>query len=146
MSREFMEAMMNAAKACPALSGRDDDAPPATPEELAELGARYLVKHDFKPGDLVAWKPGLRDCKWPKEGSAGVVMEVILEHRREESDGGNHYYEPIDVRVGVVVNETFEGFWIDGNRLEPYRAPEHAPEDMPMPDAEATAFAEAAAL
>ncbi len=131
MSVALLEAMAKAMTTCPGLRGSDDkNTPPATPEELAELGARYLRKHEFKPGDLVQWKPGLCNSRYPKKGSASVVIEVIPgRSSTTKNAGANHCYEPNDIRVGVVVGGDFEGFWSDSNRFEPYRAP--APNPIP---------------
>ncbi len=124
MSRDLLEAMMGMRAA---MGGGDDDkSPPATPEELTELGKRYLEKHEFKPGDLVTWKKGMCNCKYPKDGSAGVVMEVMPGNRREDSEVSNHKNEPLEVRVGVFIESCLQGFWLDGNRLEPYRESETA--------------------
>ncbi len=117
MSMKLMEAIAAAATECAKCNS--DDAVAATPEEMADFGNRYLKKHEFKPGDLVKWKKGLRNCRMPAEGSAGVVMEVIPGQRENISEG-HMQYAPADVRVGVIIKGGFEGFWLDGSRLEPY--------------------------
>ncbi len=66
------------------------------------------------------------NCKYPKDGSAGVVMEVVPGNRREDSEVSNHKNEPLEVRVGVFIESCLQGFWLDGNRLEPYRESETA--------------------
>ena len=100
---------------------------------LREVGRRYLVKHDHKPGDLVSWKPGLKDSCLTDYGEPMVVLEVDSAHRSgpHSSLGTNNYNEPMTVRIGICVEDTSElkGFWIDGNRLEPYVEPPR--EDMP---------------
>ncbi len=117
LEKKVMEAAFLAMR-----EGLDDDsAPPATPEELTELGKRYLEKHEFKPGDLVTWKPGLKNCKLPAKGHPGVVLEVVQGRRKDGGVGTPIEFYPAEVRVGFKFYGDFEGFWLDGNRLEPYR-------------------------
>ena len=94
--------------------------PDAAPEKLKELGARYLSRNDFKPGDIVKWKQGLRSGKYPSEQGAAVVLEVVAGNRSAFAQGSNHSFEPLEMRIGVIDTDGIcEGFWVDKNRFEP---------------------------
>ncbi len=143
MSVNILKSMTGA---CQALQEMEN-APPAPAEELRTLWGRYAERHEFKPGDLVAWKPGLKNCKWPAEGVPCIVMEVMPARRRAGNEGTDRELAPTDVRIGLKCCGDFDGYWVDGNRLEPYRAQDPAPEEaMSISDAEATVFAESAVV
>ena len=93
-------------------------------ERLRRIAALYREEYIFKPGDLVMWKPGLKDCRVPEYGEPVVVLEVAPGNISSCDDSHNRKYrEPCDVRVGVYPDgSTFVGFWMDGKRLQPYGA------------------------
>lgn len=70
-------------------------------QELKELAARLLEpSEDFKPGDLVEWKPGL---KHKKPDGPFVVLELLEGGLRDMEDGAGSMYfmEPLNIMVGM---------------------------------------------
>lgn len=96
-----------------------------TPEELKKMGDLYLTQYKFKPGDLVQWKPGLKNVKSISYGHPAVVLEFIPGRRsnRTERLYGTAYDDiPEDIRCGIIDADTgkFMTFWYESARLEPY--------------------------
>lgn len=80
-------------------------------ESLARaLSERYeamQVCHTFKVGDIVTWKPGLSNRRYPKNGAPAVVMEVLETSvlDRERDSGSPYFREPLDVLLGVFAED-----------------------------------------
>ena len=74
----------------------------------AALLARYRLFHEchrFAPGDLVTWKPGLKNRRWPSHGRPAVVLTVLDPPVIDtEKDSGDPYFnEPLDLVLGLFV-------------------------------------------
>ena len=91
-----------------------------SPEELRTIGIRYLVPHEFKLGQLVRLKPMMRCTKSLDYNHPAVVVDIAKGNRTPIDSGGNHGFEPNDIRIGLVIGGNFECFWVDGHRFEPY--------------------------
>lgn len=119
---DFMMSLMGAMEN---MNEMDEGGHDATPEEIKALGASYLEKHNFELWQLVTWKDGMDNCKYPKPGEPAVIIEKG-EFRSDKGDdgtmGGNHDCEPHSIRIGIVQSRTgsFEAYWVDGNRFQPY--------------------------
>lgn len=82
-------------------------------EDLSgDLGAALLARfalfnqrHAFVPGDLVTWKPGLQNRRWPSHGRPAVVLAVLDPPIIDsEKDSGDTYFnEPLDLVLGLFV-------------------------------------------
>ena len=76
--------------------------------------------HEFRPGELVQWKPGMRSYGGLPYGGPAVVTAV--EPGRVSNRDDDH--DPADVRV-MLVNEdapmTVSEAWLDARRLMPFR-------------------------
>lgn len=92
------------------------------------LQARYAslnTRHVFKPGDLVFWKDGLRNRRYPRNGKPAIVLEVLQQPviDEEEDSGSTYFREPLDIVLGCFVDEGehrgdfFSGHF-DSRRLE----------------------------
>jgi len=90
---------------------------------LHDLAASYMESHEFKPGDLVTWKPGLRNRVMPDYGEAVVVIEVLAEPVFDQTtDSSSPYFrEPLTLRC-LVVDKDGDAmiFHYDANRMMPY--------------------------
>ena len=74
---------------------------------LRERYQRFMQPHRFAPGDLVTWKPGLKNHRVPQYGQPAVVVE-ILETPVFDSDrdaGSTYFREPLDVVLGLFVDD-----------------------------------------
>ena len=70
------------------------------------LLARYRLlneRHRFKEGELVTWKPGLKNRRWPRYGCPAVILEVLATPRFDDDrDAGSPYFqEPLDLVLGL---------------------------------------------
>lgn len=75
----------------------------------AALAARcraFQDRHTFAVGDLVTWKPGLKNRRIPRYGQPAVVMEVldppVVDGERES--GSTYFNEPLDVVLGLFID------------------------------------------
>lgn len=89
-------------------------------ERLTAAFERMNQKNTFKPGDIVDWKPGMRN-----KATYGpfVVMEVLgspIFDADEDGSGSPYFREPLDIILGKVVDDG-EGFithFYDSRRME----------------------------
>ena len=77
----------------------------------------------FKAGELVCWKPGLKNRLLPEEGHPAIVLEVLKDAILQEQFGPEtpHYREPLDIVLGILTPEGhFLQFHFDSRRLQRY--------------------------
>ncbi|WP_457630731.1 hypothetical protein [Oceanithermus sp.] len=90
---------------------------------LHDLAASYMTDHEFEPGDLVTWKPGLRNRVMPDYGEAVVVIEVLAEPVYDQTtDSSSPYFrEPLTLRC-LVVDKDGDAmiFHYDARRMMPF--------------------------
>lgn len=113
-----------------------DDEPLDSPlDDLASaLRERFhslTETHLFKAGDVVAWKPGLRNRLWPSYGKPAIIVEVLDTPVFDaEKDSGNPYFrEPLDVALGVFIEDgphrgDFMVWHMDSRRFQTWTAEE----------------------
>ncbi len=94
----------------------------------AVLRERYqslVERHQFAPGQLVTWKPGLKNKRIPRYGQPAVVIEVleapVLD--REDEAGSTYFREPLDLVLGLLWDEgpargELVTFHYDGRRFQ----------------------------
>lgn len=98
------------------------------PQELAailrERYERLMEECEFRPGQLVKWKEGLKNKKRPRYGEPAIVVEVLEEPVFDEKEGGGSPYfrEPLDIVLGVILEGDFVLFHYDKRRFEPFEA------------------------
>jgi hypothetical protein len=110
------------------VSKSDDDLTEDTYDEkhIANLRKTYeslFEKHDFKKGQLVKWKKGLRNRRLPKENQPAIVMEVLGEAliQNEQDMGSTYFREPLDIVISLMDKDgTLITFHYDSRRFEPY--------------------------
>jgi len=94
----------------------------ATIEDLKKKHALYTRGDDLKVGDIVFFKPGLRNRRYPRPGSAGIVTRVFsvpVTADKSNEAGSPYFNEELTVCVGVIdVEGDFIEFTFDGRRLE----------------------------
>ena len=96
----------------------------------AALRARYHLfqtPHRFVPGDLVTWKPGLKNRRRPSYGRPAVVLAVLDSPLRDdEQDSGTTYFnEPLDLVRGLFLETgpargDFLTWHFDSRRFQPW--------------------------
>ena len=89
-------------------------------ERLTAAFEKLNKKNTFKPGDIVDWKPRLRN-----KNSYGpfVVVEVLdspIFDNDEDGSGSQYFREPLDIILGKVVDdvERFITHFYDSRRME----------------------------
>jgi hypothetical protein len=90
-------------------------------ERLRELSKLYLEEPgDFKPGDLVEYKPGLRNTRRPRYNEAAIVLEIQPGQLDPEHEAGSPYYKaPSDMRISVLNGRKILCYWVDRRRFRP---------------------------
>lgn len=81
--------------------------------------------HHFKPGDIVRWKPGLRNRLYPRTDKIAIVLEVLEKpvFDRELDSDCTYFREPLDVVLGVFLDSgphrgDFLSWHFDSRRFE----------------------------
>lgn len=79
---------------------------------------------EFKVGDIVVWRSGLKNRKFPDYGEPAIVVEVLTPPLVDEtSDSGSTYYkELLSLKLGIISDEgDLVTFLYDGKRFEHYQ-------------------------
>lgn len=91
-------------------------------DDLVEKAERFLGSPtDFAIGDIVRWKKGLKNKKYPKEGQSAVVVEKLKEAiRQDQRDSGTPYFrEPLDLGLALLdEDQDLVVFYYDSRRFE----------------------------
>ena len=126
MTHPLADMLAIAARRASDTAEQADTIGPAEAQAHAEAVLRAYAslmteRHEFAPGDLVQWKPGMRSRHGLLYGCPAVVTAV--EPGRVSNSDDDH--DPADVRVMTLdeskplpVSET----WIDARRLMPFVA------------------------
>jgi hypothetical protein len=81
--------------------------------------------YDFKRGDLVVWKKGLRNKAKPALNEPAIVMQILdtpLRDQDKQDSGTPYFNEPLDLVLGLIDEEgDFAIFHYDKRRFEPYQ-------------------------
>lgn len=89
-------------------------------ERLTAAFAKLAEKNTFKPGDIVDWKPGMRN---KQAYGPFIVVEVLDSPVLDNIDeaGSQYFREPLDIVLGKVVvdgGEMFIMHYYDSRRME----------------------------
>jgi len=93
---------------------------PSSPEVLQERMRSFCETTCFQPGDLVQWKPGLKNKKLPKADQLAVVVEMlpVPVSDEEKSASGSYFLEPLDMKLGLIDEDgDFVIFHYDSRRF-----------------------------
>jgi len=76
----------------------------AAAEKLVTLSRSYAEVNRFKVGDLVTWKPGMRNRRLPAYDQVVIVSAVIEGNRfgPEKSSGSPYFREPESMKVAFI--------------------------------------------
>ncbi|MCK5720730.1 MAG: hypothetical protein KAH84_12395 [Thiomargarita sp.] len=81
--------------------------------------------YDFKSGELVVWKQGLKNKIKPALNEPAIVMQILdipLRDQGEQDSGTPYFNEPLDLGLGLIDNNgDFNIFHYDKRRFEPYQ-------------------------
>jgi len=108
-----------------------DEAPEDFAGDLAPaLRERYRqlkeVRHNFRPGMVIGWKPGLKNRRWPRASKPAIVVELLATPVFDTDEAGSTYFrEPLDMIIGIFVDEgehrgDFLVFHANSQRYQPW--------------------------
>lgn len=77
---------------------------------------------NFEKGDLVKWKKGLKNKRFPEYNQPVVVIDILTEPYISENEetGSSNFREPLDLLLGVLIHDSFSIFHYDKRRFEKY--------------------------
>ena len=89
-------------------------------ERLTAAFEKLNQKNTFKPGDIVDWKPGLRNKKFYGPFVVVEVLDSPIFDNDEDGSGSQYFREPLDIILGKVVDdvERFITHFYDSRRME----------------------------
>jgi len=93
-------------------------------EQLLALQRQFAAMPvmGFRPGQIVQWKPGMKNRAIPVYGEPAIVMEVLnppVFDSSKELDGSNLYREPLSLVLGIqAADRDFLTFHYDARRFE----------------------------
>ena len=78
---------------------KDDD---SAIQELKKSYEAYISNESLSTGDVVSWKPGMRNRTLPNYRQPAIVIEKMQYPIFDESQnaGSQYFHEPLDLRVG----------------------------------------------
>lgn len=105
-------------------SGKDRNKlnPEETIQKLTEYRQLLNKKYDFKEGDIVTWKPNLKNRTTPNYNEPAIVLEVLESPLFDGSTetGSVYFREPLDVILGVIAEGELISFYFDKRKFQPY--------------------------
>jgi hypothetical protein len=91
------------------------------PGRLQELARSFGQPSRLGVGDLVEWRPGLKNRTFPLAGVVGIVVEVRDEPLWDVDDSSTRFFhEPLDVAIASLIgpDQEFAIYWYDSRRFE----------------------------
>ncbi|MFH0902555.1 MAG: hypothetical protein V2A73_18145 [Pseudomonadota bacterium] len=83
----------------------------------------FQKSHQFRSGQLVKWKAGMKIKKLPAYGEPVVMVEALPQpvFDDEKDDGSPFFREPLDLPLGVTDSDgDYLVFYCDRRRFESY--------------------------
>ncbi len=76
----------------------------------------------FAIGDLVTWKQGLKNGRYPQKNYPAIVTRIYDEpiNRSDMESGSNHFREPLDLVILVDTGDEVSEFHVDSRRFKHY--------------------------
>lgn len=93
-------------------------------QRLKDCKEAINIKHNFKVGDIVKWKPNLKNRSMPEYGDPLIVLEILENplFDNEQGPGSTYFNEPLDIVLGLIADEgEFISFYFDSRRVEPFK-------------------------
>lgn len=94
-------------------------------KQLCDAKDVFYKAYDFRVGDLVMWKDGLKNKVRPALNEPAIVMAVLeepLKDQNKQDSGTSYFNEPLDLALGLIDDDgDFIIFYYDQRRFEPYK-------------------------
>lgn len=107
----------------------ENDASNLTVKEKLQLlkQCKNLIstKQSFKVGDIVEWKPNLKNRAMPEYDDPMIILEILETPIFDTEDGPSSTYfnEPLDIVAGIIAeDEEFVTFYFDSRRFQKFKA------------------------
>jgi len=91
--------------------------------KLKELVERLDQFHNFTEGQIVKWKRGLKNRRFPDYGEPAIVTAVLPSAMCDPSEvaaGSPYFQEPLTFVLGMYRDDEFLEFRLDSRRFEPF--------------------------
>ncbi len=77
---------------------------------------------EFSTGDLVTWKQGLKNGRYPQKNYPAIVTRIYSKpiSRSDMESGSNHFREPLDLVILVDTGDEVSEFHVDSRRFKRY--------------------------
>eukprot|EP01105_Mastigella_eilhardi_P004134 TRINITY_DN1547_c0_g1_i1.p1 TRINITY_DN1547_c0_g1~~TRINITY_DN1547_c0_g1_i1.p1 ORF type:complete len:253 (+),score=81.00 TRINITY_DN1547_c0_g1_i1:57-761(+) len=122
---ELLKLLMDRKKKKDGSDPEPRGAMPIGPQELFHKYKVYSQGYDLHAGDLVQWKPGMKNRKKPNEGELGIIVNALEQpvypSLKKEADAGSPLFrEPLTLAVGMLDSDgEFIVCHYDKNRFMP---------------------------
>jgi hypothetical protein len=90
---------------------------------LNEVSLRKGENYTFEKGQLIRWKPNLKNRNFPEYGEPVIITSVLKEavfDPSETSAASPYFREPLTLVVGRIADGDFLEYHVDGRRFEPF--------------------------
>ena len=90
--------------------------------KLKELAGRLDAPSFFERGQIVSWKPGLKNRMFPDYGEPAIVTNVLptpIFDLTETSAASPYFQEALTLVIGIFRDDDLLEFRVDGRRFMP---------------------------
>jgi hypothetical protein len=123
----FENALAKAVMSSLTDEGESDQVTKRPPEiearRIVDLYNDLHAKEPFAIGDLVTWKQGLKNGRYPEKNYPAIVTRIYDAplNREDMESGSNHFREPLDLVILVDTGDEVSEFHVDSRRFKPYK-------------------------
>ncbi len=125
-SEDFSKSLLSAMKSI--VTEQEESSTDATPpaivvEQLKTRHKSFTEKSQFSVGQIVKWKPNLKNRRRPRYNEPAVVVAILDKPFFDSTDdaGTTYFHEPLDLGLGVLgQNGDFLCYYFDSRRFEPF--------------------------
>ena len=92
---------------------------------LKECRSLISAKQTFKVGDILEWKPNLKNRTMPEYDDPIIILQILETPIFDNEDGPSSTYfnEPLDIVAGLIgEEEEFITFYFDSRRFQKFKA------------------------
>ncbi|MEL3918179.1 hypothetical protein [Aeromonas enteropelogenes] len=86
---------------------------------LQLLKSTFEVKHTITSGDIIQWKPRMRDRPFPEYGAPVIVLETISPpHQSSDDYCSSDAPTKYDLVIGIIMEGVLRHYYADSRRFE----------------------------
>jgi hypothetical protein len=90
---------------------------------LQEVFLRIEKATKFEKGQLICWKPNLKNRNFPEYGEPVIITSILAQpvyDPSEDTASSPYFREPLTLIVGQIVNGDFVEYHVDGRRFDAF--------------------------